>query len=478
MNKFDVVVAGAGIGGLTCATLLAKQGVRVAIFEKSNKVGGYCGSFSTEGYTFDSCIDSVGGLRVGEVLRNALGELNVLSKIDLIELNPLRRNLFPSLEVDIPSNLEQYQDVLEKKFPNETEGISRALMVMSDIYKWSNDSIVSGSVGFDLQFWVGRTFKDLLENYITDIQLKAVLSSYCNFLGLPAGEVSAIAAANILMHYLKGGGFRIRGGIQKLIDSLSEEFEDYGGKIYLEDGINKIKINKTKTIVLETEKTGEIRADKFVSAMDLKTLLNSVADSTTLNEEEAKRIKSLNVSDSFIIIYLGLNCNLSKYNLVSSMGYFSSFELGSMLNRDENVSFGVSFPSLIDETLSPAGHSNVVIHYPFCYNKNIRKPDKEKIADKLIIQLETLIPNFREHIVYRSVADPDSLYRYTGNCQGAAYGWKQDTRLFLNLGFFRSIAENFYIVGHWAGYGGGIMPSVLSAVRVAKTIGRQGIIYE
>lgn len=470
MDRFDVVIAGAGIGGIVCGALLAKKGVSVAIFEKQDKPGGYCTSFSAEGYTFDSCIDSIGCLKKDEPLSNALEELRVLNEIDLVELNPIRRNLFPGLIVDISSNPEQYQSELKRIFPKETEGISKAFIVMNDIYIRSNESIVSESAGFDLQFWVGRTFEDLLENYINDARLKAVLSSYCNFLGLAAGEVSAIAAANILMHYLKGGAFRVRGGIQKLIDSLIKEFESYGGKIYLGNGVNKIRSKKNKGTLVETENSGEIEADKFVSAMDLKALLDTTVDSTNFDREKINRINSLNVSGSFIIVYLGLDCDLSEYDLVSSMGYFSSFDTEAMLNEDEKVSFGISFPSLLDKTLSPTKHSSVVIHWPFCYNKPLRKPDKEVVTDKLITHLETLIPDLRTHIVYRSTADADSLYRYTGNCQGAAYGWKQDTELFQNLALLRNIVDNFYVVGHWAGYGGGIMPSILSAVKVANEI--------
>jgi len=273
------------------------------------------------------------------------------------------------------------------------------------------------------------------------------------------------------MHYIQGGAFRVRGGIQKIVDSLRKEFESYGGKIYLEECVSKVNINKMMVTSIETDRSGKIEADKLVSAMDLKTLLNSITKGSILNDEKIESIKRLNISDSFIIVYLGLDCDLNKYNLVSSMGYFSSFDSEAMLNRDEKISFGLSFPSLVDKTLSPSGHSSVVIHRPFCYNKNSSFPDKNVIADKLITQLEMLIPDIRKHIVYRSVSDASSLYRYTGNCNGAAYGWKQDTELFKNLALFRNIANNFYVVGHWSGYGGGIMPSMLSAAKVSKIIG-------
>jgi len=41
MDKYDAVIVGGGIGGLTCALLLARKGIRVAVFEKEKHPGGY-----------------------------------------------------------------------------------------------------------------------------------------------------------------------------------------------------------------------------------------------------------------------------------------------------------------------------------------------------------------------------------------------------------------------------------------------------
>ena len=51
---YDAVVIGAGIGGLICANLLAKDGLRVLLVEQHYMVGGYCSTFRRGGYTFDA----------------------------------------------------------------------------------------------------------------------------------------------------------------------------------------------------------------------------------------------------------------------------------------------------------------------------------------------------------------------------------------------------------------------------------------
>src|ERR1700758_4690756 len=53
-SAYDAVIIGAGVGGLTCANLLAQQGLRVLLIEQHYMVGGYCSTFRRNGYTFDA----------------------------------------------------------------------------------------------------------------------------------------------------------------------------------------------------------------------------------------------------------------------------------------------------------------------------------------------------------------------------------------------------------------------------------------
>ncbi|MFN2597206.1 MAG: phytoene desaturase family protein [Pyrinomonadaceae bacterium] len=53
-DSYDAVIVGAGVGGLVCANLLARDGLRVLLVEQHYMVGGYCSTFRRRGYTFDA----------------------------------------------------------------------------------------------------------------------------------------------------------------------------------------------------------------------------------------------------------------------------------------------------------------------------------------------------------------------------------------------------------------------------------------
>jgi phytoene dehydrogenase-like protein len=77
-DKYDVIVIGAGIGGLTCGALLAKQGLRVLVAEQHSIPGGCCTSFQRKGFTFDVGTDMFPGGGRGELIYDTLEALGLI----------------------------------------------------------------------------------------------------------------------------------------------------------------------------------------------------------------------------------------------------------------------------------------------------------------------------------------------------------------------------------------------------------------
>jgi phytoene dehydrogenase-like protein len=69
---YDVVVIGAGLSGLTAASLLAKRGLHVAVIDRSYMPGGSCGVFKRNGITFDQGAAMLSASERGGSTRTAL----------------------------------------------------------------------------------------------------------------------------------------------------------------------------------------------------------------------------------------------------------------------------------------------------------------------------------------------------------------------------------------------------------------------
>jgi len=65
MEKYDIIVVGAGISGLLSALTLSKHGNRVLVLEKDNTVGGNCNSYMVDGFQVDTGAHAITHLEKG-----------------------------------------------------------------------------------------------------------------------------------------------------------------------------------------------------------------------------------------------------------------------------------------------------------------------------------------------------------------------------------------------------------------------------
>ena len=75
----EALILGAGLGGLLCGSLLARNGFHVTVLEQGRQPGGALQSFVREGIRFDTGFHSVGGLGPGEPLERVFKPLGLLS---------------------------------------------------------------------------------------------------------------------------------------------------------------------------------------------------------------------------------------------------------------------------------------------------------------------------------------------------------------------------------------------------------------
>ena len=121
-NEHDVIVVGAGIGGLTCAALLSKWGYKVLVLEQHYQVGGFCSSFARRGFVFNSGVEDVSGLREHGPVTHLLSELGLRGE-ELFVKNT-RRIVYKGKAIDVPNNLDQLIELLAKIFPGEENNIA------------------------------------------------------------------------------------------------------------------------------------------------------------------------------------------------------------------------------------------------------------------------------------------------------------------------------------------------------------------
>ena len=144
-EKYDAIVIGAGLGGLSAAAMLARNGLGVLLLERHNVPGGYATSFVRGRYEFEVALHELSGVgppeRRGGVYRY-LEYLGMADKVEFLHMSNLYRSVFPAssgarssghgLDITLPVGREAFEAKLVEAFPHEADGIRRFLKRVFD----------------------------------------------------------------------------------------------------------------------------------------------------------------------------------------------------------------------------------------------------------------------------------------------------------------------------------------------------------
>jgi phytoene dehydrogenase-like protein len=475
-KEYDVIIIGAGIGGLVCGCYLAKSGFKVKIFEQHKAVGGYCTSFRREGFCFDSCIHYIGGFREEGQLRRIFEELELKDKIEINRFDPSDVVIFPDHRIEIRNNLSDTISNLQDQFNHEAMGIE-------DFFNFIKYADFS-ELYIKLKH---KTFNDLLNKYFKDCRLKAILGVFLGNIGLPPSRASALSSVILYREFVLDGGYYPKGGIQKFSNGLLERFKELGGEISLGSKVTKLLVKENMVGGVVVENTN-IYSNYVVSNGDVFSTFSGLVDKDVFrNKRILKKIDQLEISPSAFIVYLGVRgkyikqlknkcswwCSYNKNYDVEKI--FSDLRRRTVPYSDDFV-FCV-FSSAHDRSVAPPDCETLLLVVLAGYkNKKYWDENKLFIADKLIDRAERFIPELNKAIVCKEIATPATLERYTLNSGGACYGWASTPcQIQGNVMPPETHIRNLFLVGHWATLGtgqGGVSTVAFCGKYVSKKIAR------
>ena len=174
--KYDVCILGSGLGGLECAYILSKNGMRVCVVEKNAVLGGCLQSFKRKEQTFDTGFHYVGGLSEGEPL-NKLFNYFGLMNLPWVKMD----SLFDEIIINNKSYYsaqghENFIKCLANEFPHQKENLKRYIDVLKNVGDNIFDSFNPNTLGLIENPLFTRSAKEFLEETITDPLLRKILT--------------------------------------------------------------------------------------------------------------------------------------------------------------------------------------------------------------------------------------------------------------------------------------------------------------
>jgi phytoene dehydrogenase-like protein len=485
-KPIDTLVVGAGVGGLACAAGLARRGQHVLVVDQHFLPGGYCTSFHRQGYTLDACIDALCGAAPGSQFCRILETCDVLPRVVFQRLDPIRENVFGDFSVKVPASMDAYEARLSLRYPRQAHGLHQLFATLRELLNallmvpvetiWAGGDFER--VFASLARWKRSTWRELLLAHVDDEELVSVLSERCSYVGLPPSKVSALSMAAMLVSYFEGGSWRVVGGYQRLADAFVDAIRSTGSRVILGTKVEKLLVHHGEVVGVALADGREIRAKRVVSNADARATLLKMLGREHLRLDVGDSVAALQPSLSFVVVHLGLQRDLKDLPFASSIGWFPggsverSFAFQKPIAEDPDLAMGIVVPTNEDRSLAPAGRSILSIHY-LCPGRMIAdwSEKKQEIGAALVRRAEALIPGLLDHAELVSVATPYTMWRYTMNEDGAAYGFEQTPQRYALLQDLRkALPPRLHLCGHWTDWGGGVVAATCSGFEEARRI--------
>ncbi len=489
-SRYDVIVIGSGVGGLTAASLLAKSGKSVLVIEAHDRPGGYAHGFNRKRYHFDSGVHLTSGCgkhgyQGGQVIYKVITSLGITDQIEFIPVNPFSQACYPDFTARLPTSIDGFVGTLGQYFPDEAQGLKNlvdlCLQITEEVAK--ADEVMADS-GFFSQIeaklpafnqYRKFTLTEVCQGFINDPKLLSLFATNWPYLGLPPSQVSFVYWATMLIGYLVDGAYYCKGGFQKYADGLVHGLLKNKGDIVFKTWVKKIEIEKQTVKGIITDSGQRIGADAVISNADMRQTVTDLVGIEFFPKRYLQRLDRMRHSLSIFAVYIATDLPIHELGFAQEAFCYQSEdheENFATIEQGELSFISITIPTLTDSSLAPAGEHVLMITTLLPYQKReIWKQLKPVVVEQMLDRAECYIPGLKEHLLFVDAGSPETMRRYTQNHQGAAYGWDV-TPDQIGPGRIsnRSPVSGLYYAGHWTTPGGGVYGVSVSGMQTAQQV--------
>jgi prolycopene isomerase len=500
---WDVIVIGAGIGGLVTATQLAAKGANVLVLERYLIPGGSGGSFKREGYTFDvgaSMIFGFGEKGHTNLLTRALADVG--QHCDTApDPAQLEYHLPGGLNVAVARDYEQFLSDLTSLFPHEAEGIrafydtcwqvfncldAMPLLSLEDPAYLAKVFFKAPLACLGLARWLPVNVGDVARKHISDPALLKFIDMECFCWSVMPADLTPMINAGMVFSDRHAGGINYpKGGVGVIAEKLVAGLEAHGGAIRYGARVTQVLTEAGQAVGVQLASGEQLQARRVVSnatrwdtfageARTPGTVARPLVDAAHTPKAEATWRRRYKPSPSFLSLHLGIDATVVPDGFHC---HHLLLERWEEMEAEQGVVF-VSMPTLLDPSLAPAGRHILHTFTPSAMeawqglSPSAYRAKKEVDADRLIARLEAILPGLKGAIRHQEVGTPRSHRRFLGR-MGGSYGPIPALRLpgLLPMPFNRTGLKHLYCVGDSCFPGQGLNAVAFSGFACAHRIG-------
>jgi phytoene dehydrogenase-like protein len=481
MNRYDDIVVGSGISGLTMTLLLAMNGHKVLLLEKAPRIGGSLCRFRLGNTDFDTGFHFTGGLNEGGILTDILGLLRMREMIEPLFIEDSRENRFifesAGRTFEHPVGFDNVRTRFKEYFPSEASAVDAYFAAVQSVCQRTpslnihNNLIAPPNLEEDYV-----SLDEVLKGMTGDPLLRGLLSGYAMCYGVRPDEVSFANHCRMVQNFYESIAF-VRDGGDAFIRAFKERFKNYAVDIRCNTTISElaeVRDSRVNRFVLSSGE--EVGANSCVFTIHPQDVLELLPEKS-YSRAFASRVGGFDSSAGFFSVFARLKPDAAASSPGSIVSLFPDPDVNNLLDPDWQ---GTPALVIINSSDGPEpGHGKGICILEPSFGSQVAtwsdsrlgmRPAgyadyKEQRVESIREHLYSVLPHYRDTLEIVGAGSMLTYRDYLHSPDGSAYGVKQKMRQFNMIG--KLPLHNLFAAGQSA-----LLPGIIGAMMSSLIVGR------
>ncbi len=444
MKTTDVIVIGAGNGGLVAAALTAKAGYKTILFEKNNLPGGCATSFIRGRFEFEAALHELVHDSTAsdlESVRNIFEEIGI--SVPLYYEDTLFRAIVKGengYDFTLPAGYDEFLDAMDRFDPGCREKVKALIdyySLIDDGQRYLNTGKINPATILtkyaDFLRLGSHSINEVMDSLGISKKAQSLLGTYWGYLGVPCDDLNALQYLSLLTAFILKKPAMPYLRSHELSLALADAIRKYGGDVRYNSEVTTILFDEKGRACGVIANGEKIYAKKIISNVIPNNIFNR-SDLSKIPVQAIKLANSRKLGMTFYTIYLGLNrsreqLGINDYSVFIANDPDSRKQYES--RRNEKSIYVVNCLNKALPDSSPKDTCMLfftILLMPGDFDENIKPSDYKKLKNRIARDYisdyeQTLGVSVMPYIEEISVATPATFARYLGTPDGCIYGY-------------------------------------------------------